>query len=166
LEELRTARRYLTERVDQLTLEGQSIEQWLVEAVTTRAAYALLRQERCGRIAPGYRADLLVLTDRGQDPYATLIEAQMSDIALLCRAGVPVYGDARFEPLFERYIPHYSRVRVCGAAPNASAHTQAKLVAGDPVALVQRMSETVGHRLDLPFLPLNCYEEQIQCPTS
>jgi cytosine/adenosine deaminase-related metal-dependent hydrolase len=38
LEELRTARRYLSGRVDTLPLEGRSVEQWLVEALTTRAA--------------------------------------------------------------------------------------------------------------------------------
>jgi cytosine/adenosine deaminase-related metal-dependent hydrolase len=173
LEELRTAHRYLVNRGGQLALGGRSIEQWLVEAVTTRAAQALLRQERCGRIAPGYRADLLVLPDRGLDPYTTLIEAQVSDIALLCRAGVPVYGDTGFEPLFDRYTPHYSRACVHKSAPSAAEHSKAppatlqtKLVAGDPVALIGRMSQAVGHPLDLPFLPLSIHEEQIPCPAS
>jgi hypothetical protein len=125
-----------------------------------------LREERCGRIAPGYRADLLVLPDRGLDPYATLIEAQMSDIALLCRAGVPVYGDLCFESLFEQYTPNYSRVRMCDPASNPSVQPQIKLAAGDPVALLQRLSETVGRPLDLPFLPLITNEEQTQCPVS
>jgi cytosine/adenosine deaminase-related metal-dependent hydrolase len=166
LQELKTARRHLEERADQLSLGGRSIEQWLVEAVTRRAARALLREERCGRIAPGYRADLLVLADHGLDPYTALIEAQMGDIALLCRAGVPVYGDTCFESLFEQYSPDYSRVQMCDPASNPSIQPQTKLVAGDPVALLERMSETVGHALDLPFLPLITNEEQHQCPVS
>jgi cytosine/adenosine deaminase-related metal-dependent hydrolase len=166
LKELRTARRCLIERAEQLDLDGRSIEQWLVEGVTTRAAHALLRQERCGRIAPGYRADLLVLPDRGLAPYTTLIEAQMSDIALLCHAGVPVYGDARFEPFFEAYPSRFSRVCVHGAAPGAANQTQTKLVAGDPVALLQRMSTRVGRPLALPFLPLDINEEQTECLAS
>jgi cytosine/adenosine deaminase-related metal-dependent hydrolase len=168
LEELRTAHRYLLEHVDQLALKGRSVEQWLVEAVTTRAAHALMRQERCGRITPGYRADLLVLPDRGLDPYTTLIEAQMSDIALLCYAGTPVYGDTRFERLFEQYTPHYGRICVRETAPPGAptAQSQTKLVAGDPIALIRRMSQTVGRSLDLPFLPLSINEEQIQCPAS
>jgi len=168
LEELRTAHRYLLEHVEQLALGGRSVEQWLVEAVTTRAAHALMRQERCGRIAPGYRADLLVLPDRGLEPYTTLIEAQMSDIALLCYAGTPVYGEPRFEPLFEQYSPHYGRINIRESArPGAStAHSQTKLVAGDPTALVRRMSQAVGRSLDLPFLPLSIHEEQTQCPAS
>ncbi len=125
-----------------------------------------MRQERCGRIAPGYRADLLVLADRGQDPYSTLIEARMSDIALLCRSGVPVYGDTRFEPLFEQYTPHYARVGVRNTAPDSLAQSQTKLVAGDPVALVQRLSTTVGRPLDFPFLPLTRTQEHNSCPTS
>lgn len=165
LQELRTARRYLTDRLDQVWLEGRSIEQWLVEAVTTRAAHALLRQERCGRIAPGYRADLLVLADRGEDPYRTLIEARMSDIALLSRAGVPVYGDAHLHVLFEQYTPHYRPVCIYGTMSNPSVQPQTKLVAGDPVALLQRLSQTVGRRLDFPFLPLIHNEESTLCPT-
>ena len=167
LEELRTARRHLADRVDQLWLDGRSIEQWLVEAVTTRAAHALMRQECCGRIAPGYQADLLILRDRGQDPYATLIEARMADIALLCRAGVPVYGDPRFEPLFQAHTPHYTQVDLCPTTSNPTAvPPQAKLVAGDPVALIRRLSHTVGRPLDFPFLPLISDEEQTTCPTS
>jgi cytosine/adenosine deaminase-related metal-dependent hydrolase len=166
LEELRTARRYLSDRVGTLPLEGRSVEQWLVEALTTRAAYALVRQDRCGRIAPGYRADLLVLADRGLDPYTTLVEAQMNDIALLCRAGVPIYGNERFEPLFEQFTPHYNRVCVGNTAPNSPTRAQTKLVAGDPVALIQHLSQTVGRPLEFPFLPLITNEEQRSCPTS
>jgi cytosine/adenosine deaminase-related metal-dependent hydrolase len=170
LQELKAARRYLMERRDGLSLHGRSIDQWLVEAVTTRAARALMRQERCGRLAPGYRADLLVLADRGGDPYATLIEARMSDIALLCHAGKPVYGDERFQALFERYTPNYSRVAVAddaAGAPdrNPPGQTSTKLLAGDPLGLVQRLSKRVGRPLDLPFLPLITDEEQIECPT-
>jgi hypothetical protein len=168
LEELKTARRHLEDRVDQLALDGRSVEQWLIEAVTTRAAYALMRQDCCGRIATGYRADLLVLPDRGQDPYTTLIEAQADDIALLCRAGVPVYGDTPFEPLFEQVTPRYSRVCVHEIMPPGAqpAQSQTKLVAGDPVALVERMAQAVGHSPDLPFLPLDILEEQTPCPAS
>jgi hypothetical protein len=166
LEELKIARRYLADRADQVWLQDRTIEQWLVEAVTTRAAHALLRQERCGRIAPGYRADLLVLADRGLDPYTTLIEAHIIDIALLCQAGVPVYGDPCFETLFERYTPHYSRVSLCEPASNPSDRPQTKLVAGDPAALLRRLSDTVGRPLDLPFLPLVTNQEQNPCPVS
>jgi hypothetical protein len=168
LEELRTARLYLAGGTDRLALRDRTLEQWLVEAVTTRAAKALLRQDRCGRLAPGYRADLLIVPDRGLDPYTTLIETQMTEVALLCRAGVPVYGDARFEPLFEQHTPHYSQICTRETALHrASAHpSQTKLVAGDPAALVRRMSRAVERTLDLPFLPLSINEEQIPCLAS
>jgi hypothetical protein len=166
LQELKTARSYLAERADQLSLQGRTVEQWLVETVTTHAAYALLRHERCGRLSPGYRADLLVLADRGQDPYTTLIEAQIGDIALLCRAGVPVYGAERFEPLFAQHAPHYSRVCIRDTVTDPSAPSQTKLVAGDPVTLIKRVSETIERPLDLPFLPLVIDEEPNPCPTS
>jgi 5-methylthioadenosine/S-adenosylhomocysteine deaminase len=140
---------------------------WLVESVTTRAAYALLREKRSGRIAPGYDADLLVLPDSGQDPYRTLIEAQIDDIALLCRAGMPIYGDPIYRPLFEQFTPFFTSVLVadtehpadvvcpCGGAPSAIQHAgKTKLVAGDPLALLARLSRAVGRAIEFPFLPL------------
>jgi hypothetical protein len=95
-----------------------------------------------------------------------LVEAQMNDIALLCRAGVPIYGNERFEPLFEQFTPHYNRVCVGNTAPNSPTRAQNKLAAGDPVALIQHLSQTVGRPLEFPFLPLITNEEQRSCPTS
>jgi 5-methylthioadenosine/S-adenosylhomocysteine deaminase len=139
---------------------SRSYARWLVELVTTRAAYALLRENHSGRIAPGYDADLLVLPDSGRDPYCTLIEAHIGDIALLCRAGVPIYGDPVYRPLFEQFTPFFTSVLVAdtGQPPDAGADAQraarTKLVAGDPLALLHRLSRTVGRAIEFPFLPL------------
>jgi cytosine/adenosine deaminase-related metal-dependent hydrolase len=160
LDELRTARRVLhhqfLEPLGGAPTGSPSIAQWLVESVTTRAAHALLREDRYGRIAPGYAADLLILPDRGQDPYTSLIDAQMGDIALLCRAGRPVYGDPIYRPLFERLTPRYTSILVSETAPeNEDPCNRTKLVAGDPTDLLDRLSQVTGRAVEFPFLPLH-----------
>jgi cytosine/adenosine deaminase-related metal-dependent hydrolase len=164
-DELRTARRVLHNQLFEPPVGGAlaggesagnpSVAQWLVESVTVRAAYALLREDRCGRIAPGYAADLLVLPNRGQDPYSSLIEAQVSDIALLCRSGRPVYGDSIYRPLFERLSPHFSPTLISEISRESKeSRTRAKLVAGDPTDLLDRLSQAAGRAVAFPFLPI------------
>jgi cytosine/adenosine deaminase-related metal-dependent hydrolase len=117
---------------------------WLVEMMTTRAAYALMIEDRRGRIRAGYEADLLVLPDRGQDPYETLIEATPRDIALVIRGGIPVYGDQAYHELFSELTPSFTSVLVSD---------QPKLVVGDLLGLLDRMSDKVGAPIEFPFLP-------------
>jgi cytosine/adenosine deaminase-related metal-dependent hydrolase len=168
LDELRTAKRVLVRSENASPLAGLSIEQWLVESVTTRAAHALLRQHRSGRIAAGYDADLLVLADTGKDPYEALIQARPTDIALLLKAGVPVYGDQVFHRLFERHTPQFAAMTLCRSAETDTAHnTTPKLVAGDPQSLLDRMSATIGQPVHFPFLPLApADKESCECPES
>jgi cytosine/adenosine deaminase-related metal-dependent hydrolase len=117
---------------------------WLVELMTTHAAYALMLEDRRGRIAPGYEADLLALHNAHEDPYQSLLEANVEDIALLICAGVPVYGDAKYHDLFEQFSPGFTPVSVAGTP---------KLLAGDVLTLLERITTVVGHKPDLPFLP-------------
>jgi len=79
-----------------------------------------------------------------QDPYTALIEADIEDIALLICAGVPVYGDVEYHPLFERFSSGFAPVSVAG---------KDKLVAGDLLGLLDRVFKTVGRELEFPFLP-------------
>lgn len=117
---------------------------WLVEMATTRAAYALVLGARRGRIAVGYEADLIIVPDRGDEPYTTLIESRPSEIALVVRGGVPVYGDQTFYDLFAQLTPTFTPISVSG---------RPKLIAGDLPELLHRLSQNVGRTLDFPFLP-------------
>jgi cytosine/adenosine deaminase-related metal-dependent hydrolase len=117
---------------------------WLVELMTTHAAYALMVERTRGLLEPGYEADLLILPNRGDDPYQTLIEATSEDIALVVCGGVPAYGDSAFADLFEQFTPDFTEISVSG---------RAKLIAGDPVGLLNRISAHVGRPMDFPFLP-------------
>jgi 5-methylthioadenosine/S-adenosylhomocysteine deaminase len=140
LDEVRIARQVFRDQAGE-----DPSPRWLVELLTTHAAYALILEDRRGRIAPGYEADLLVLPASRQDPYAALVEAGVADIALLICAGVPVYGDAAYRPLFEQFGPAFTPVCV---------GNREKLVAGDVLGLVDRLSQAVGRRVSFPFLPL------------
>jgi cytosine/adenosine deaminase-related metal-dependent hydrolase len=170
LDELRTARRFA--RQHWITCRATSGDgsrydtgwtaRWLVESITTRAAYALLRENHSGRIAVGYDADLLILPDGGGDPYTTLIDADIGDIALLCRAGVPIYGDPVYRPLFEQLTPSYTSVLVGhpgylspGAPSEDRPPAKTKLIVGDPLALLDRLSRAAGYTIQFPFLPLS-----------
>ncbi|MFZ5625263.1 MAG: amidohydrolase family protein [Gemmatimonadota bacterium] len=64
-----------------------------IVAQATRVAASILRwQEAIGSLEPGMRADLLVIRDTRGDPYAHLIEARETDVALVMIAGVPRFG--------------------------------------------------------------------------
>jgi cytosine/adenosine deaminase-related metal-dependent hydrolase len=139
LAELRAAREAYRARV-----RADPSPRWLVEMVTTRAAYALLLGARRGRIAVGYEADLIVVPDGGNEPYTTLIDAQPSEIALVTCGGVPIYGERAFYDLFAQLTPAFAPVSISG---------KLKLVAGDLPGLLRRLSENVGRKLDFPFLP-------------
>jgi cytosine/adenosine deaminase-related metal-dependent hydrolase len=140
LDEVRTARQVYRDQ----TGDDPSAA-WLVALLTTGAAYALMLEDRRGRVAVGYEADLLVLPDGGRDPHVALIEAEVSDIALSICAGVPVYGDLTYRPVFEQFTPEFTSVVVDGVE---------KLIAGDPVGLLERLSRRVGRPLRFPFLPV------------
>jgi len=140
LEELRIARRAFREQAGE-----DPSSRWLVELVTLRAAYALMLDDRRGRIAVGYEANLLILPDSHLDPYTTLIKAEAADIALLLCAGVPVYGDAIYRSLFEHCGSEFTSVFVAG---------KEKLIAGDPLGLLDRIGQAVGRAVRFPFLPL------------
>jgi 5-methylthioadenosine/S-adenosylhomocysteine deaminase len=118
---------------------------WLVELMTSHAAHALMLEGRRGRIAVGLEADLLVLPASHVDPYLNLVEAGVQDVALLVCRGAPVYGDVAYLPLFEEFGGPFSSVLVAG---------RRKLIAGDPLGLLDRLSAVVGRQLDFPFLPL------------
>jgi len=65
----------------------------IVEAVTIRAAEIVGWENRVGRIAPGFAADMVVVKNRSSDPYENLIAATEREIALVIINGVPRYGE-------------------------------------------------------------------------
>lgn len=109
--------------------------------LVTSSAARLLRVPDAGGLAPGQRADLLVLRDPGGDPSAALLAATRADLRAVVRAGAPVVADPDFGDWFEATgIPAVSilvdgRPKLCAASalrlPEA-AKLETGLVIGDP----------------------------------
>jgi cytosine/adenosine deaminase-related metal-dependent hydrolase len=69
----------------------------LVQMVTSIPADAMALGGQIGRLAPGKVGDVLVIADRGEDAYDTLINATLSDVRLVVIGGDVRYGDAGLE---------------------------------------------------------------------
>ena len=118
----------------------------LVNMVTVNPARAFRVQKETGSIAPGKLADLIVVRQRHDDPWESLVAARTEDIALLIQDGSPVLGDAPYEELFSgRGVP-FTRIAVRG---------RQMLVKGDPAAVLERVRKAVGFRKVLDFIPLD-----------
>jgi cytosine/adenosine deaminase-related metal-dependent hydrolase len=71
-----------------------------VVALATICAARVLRAPTIGGLSPGQYADLLVLRDRGGDPYQQLLAASRADLRAVVRDGVPAIADPDFAPWF------------------------------------------------------------------
>ena len=114
--------------------------------VTFNPARALRMQKETGYLAEGKLADLLVVRQRKDDPWESLVGMQIQDIELLIQEGSPIYGDARHEELFSARGVQYTTVSVKG---------RQMLVKGDPAGLMERVRKAVGFRKVLDFIPLD-----------
>lgn len=92
----------------------------LVRLVTTSAA-RLLRAPGAGTLAPGSRADLLVLRDPGGDPSSALLAASRADLRAVVRAGAPVVADPDLAGWFEAAGVDALPVRLDGRAKLCAA---------------------------------------------
>jgi hypothetical protein len=63
-----------------------------VEFVTCNAAKAVGSETGIGQIAPGYRANLMVVPGGPKRPYEALLRADPADVKLTVVNGKPMYG--------------------------------------------------------------------------
>jgi 5-methylthioadenosine/S-adenosylhomocysteine deaminase len=87
LDELKVAARWNREQ-----MSGRLSDRQLVEMATSAAARAVGVHDEVGTIAPGLRADLLVVSGDLNDPFGAVIDADAGDVQLVMIAGVPLYG--------------------------------------------------------------------------
>jgi 5-methylthioadenosine/S-adenosylhomocysteine deaminase len=66
----------------------------IVNMVTVNPAKAFRMQRETGSLAAGKLADVLVLRQRHEDPWESLVAARIEDIELLLSGGTPICGDA------------------------------------------------------------------------
>lgn len=88
--------------LDELRVADQiDNEQWgdvisprqLAEFVTRNAAKAVGSEHFLGQIAPGYRANLMVIPGSPREPYEALLRAEPSKVKLTVVDGMPKYGN-------------------------------------------------------------------------
>jgi hypothetical protein len=114
--------------------------------VTINPAKAFRMQDRIGSLDTEKYADLLVVKEKHEDPFESLLLTDLEDIELLTREGDPLYGSERFEDLFRgRNVP-FSRIRM---------KDKPMLVVGDPAGLLQKIRKQLGFQKILDFMPLN-----------
>ncbi|MFI5302721.1 MAG: amidohydrolase family protein, partial [Polyangiales bacterium] len=89
LDELRFA-----DEVDNAVWADAVTPRQLFEMATKNAAKALGLSTTIGAITVGLRADVMVLSMTGTDPYQALLSATPREVQLVLVDGVPLYGDA------------------------------------------------------------------------
>ena len=77
-------------------LNGRLSNEQLVDMVTAAPARIGGIDDEVGAVAPGLRADLVVINGSSADPYGALVQATTDDVQLVMIGGVPLYGD-RYE---------------------------------------------------------------------
>jgi 5-methylthioadenosine/S-adenosylhomocysteine deaminase len=118
----------------------------IVNMVTINPARAFRMHSETGSLAEGKLADVLVLRQRHEDPWESLVAAHVEDIELLIQDGTPICGDASREELFAgRGVPY----------TNVSVRGRRMLVRGDPAGLMEKVRTAVGFRKVLDFIPLD-----------
>lgn len=116
----------------------------ILKMVTVNPARALW-QKKSGRIADGMIADIAVFRDRGGSPAASVVNAQLRDVMLVVIDGRPVYGDRAFSGVFDELGVEYQEIVMDGVD---------KIIIGDPMGLLRRISRAVGFRKEFSFLPV------------
>lgn len=140
LEELRYARTLYR------TMYGEDLPaRTLFEMVTQNPARALRMGEVIGTLEIGKWADILVVKQRYEDPFETLLKLNLEDIELLVLAGVPILASDRFIALFQRKEKDYTSIAMKG---------HRRKVIGDPNSLLKRVRTQVGYQKVLDYMPL------------
>ncbi len=123
--------------------EGLSDEE-LVKMVTANPARAF-RMNNHGMVKEGRHADLTVFRNRGGSAASSVVEAQLRDVLLVIIDGLPVYGEAAYAPVFKALGVKYQEVIIDGSE---------KIIVGDLIGLLKRISRAVGFKKEFPFLPV------------
>jgi 5-methylthioadenosine/S-adenosylhomocysteine deaminase len=145
---------YLVNKKD---LKNAFTEQELVEMITINPAKAIGWDDKIGRIAPGYIADLVAFDQVSNDAYHNVIESTEENLRLAIIDGLPRYGD--LELMDELEVAASDRIRV-GSREKAfdifepglkhgdmtlcQAQTALKTTMADPKTAAQNLSTTLA----------------------
>ncbi|RPI95044.1 MAG: hydrolase [Spirochaetales bacterium] len=119
-------------------------DEQILRMVTLNPARAF-RLKKFGQVKSGFVADLAVFADKGKTPYESVVSAELRDVMLVVINGRPAYGNAEYAWLFDALKIKYQRVVIDGTE---------KVIIGDLLGLMKRISRAVGFKKELPFLPV------------
>ncbi|MCP4138597.1 MAG: amidohydrolase family protein [bacterium] len=126
------------------TYEEELPDETIFKMVTENAAKAF-HQDNIGKIEKGNLADITVFRDNGISPVSSIVSADLEDIMLVVIDGKPAYGDIEFADLFESLEIEYQEIILKG---------RPKVIIGDVIGLLTRISRAVGFKKEYPFLPV------------
>lgn len=115
----------------------------IIQMVTANPARAF-RLWNLGQLKSGYLADITVFADKG-DPFDSVVSAELKDVLLVVIDGKPVYGNNEYNKIFDAHGVKYQEIRIDGAD---------KIISGDLIGLLKRISKAVGFKKEFPFLPV------------
>jgi cytosine/adenosine deaminase-related metal-dependent hydrolase len=98
-----------------VAVESGQVEPDAALAMVTTNPARLLGLPAAGRIAPGLRADLLVLRRLADDPAASLIAARRRDVLLVTVGGRPLVADPELAGVFAAHRASATLARIDGA---------------------------------------------------
>lgn len=127
-------------------LYGEELsDETIYKMVTVNPAKAF-RLYDSGDISDGNIADFVVVRDRGGSYINSVVSAELKDIMLVVINGMPAYGNIEFAPLFESLNVNYQAIVLAG---------KEKIIIGDLLGLLRRISRAVGFRKEFPFMPVD-----------
>jgi cytosine/adenosine deaminase-related metal-dependent hydrolase len=140
LDEIRFAKKAYKEMYD-----GELADDLIVKMVTVNPAKAFRIQDKLGSIEKDKLGDLLIIHTKSKNPYTSLVNAQLKDVALIFMEGKPIYGDEKFQQIFQDFDVQYTNITIEGSG---------KLVIGNPKGLIDNLRKNVGFHKEIPFLPI------------
>ncbi len=105
--------------------------------VTENPAWALRLERRFAALSTGLVGDIAVFTQRGEDAYASVVEASAADVRLVLRQGTPLYGDTQLVKAF-RDGEACDELMVCGATQRVCA-----LETGQSLADIRKAADAI-----------------------
>jgi 5-methylthioadenosine/S-adenosylhomocysteine deaminase len=119
-------------------------EELILKMVTVNPAKAF-RLKNCGQVKPGYTADFAVFAQTKNNPYDSVVSAQLKDVLLVVIDGKPAYGDRKYKAIFETLKIKHQNIIIDGVE---------KVIIGDLKGVTERINKAVSFHKKFPFLPV------------
>ncbi len=125
----------------------------IVDMITKNPSKALKIDKILGSLEEGKLADILIIKRKSDDPYSSLVSAELQDISLIIMEGKPLYGDLKFSEYFDIFNSddgknddkNYEKISINGCD---------KFIVGSPKTLMKKIRKNVGYKKEIPFLPI------------